>query len=327
MKCCVYTRCFYENEYLTYFIQHYIDLGFDKIIILHAGGLRYNLSEAHVNFVEIHYVENVGNDLLLNYDYLVKTSDFDWILSVDNDELLLLNKKYKNISDFINEKITLNNKINTFYFRWGMIEKYDVENNNNFLFILNNYKIFSNLHIKTMFKKKDLINIIHPHFAELNYLTIYFENNIINNNQAFLPINENSYKEHILIHLHSRSLNNIVLKSFNTIFINKFIRYKDEFIEFLNNFEQNIYNDESLLYFFLKYIGVKADLPFRHKNNNLINLDEYHISKFVNSNINDSNINNDILNCLKINNINEQNYFNFINKISNIIIKDKIFIK
>jgi len=327
MKCCVYTRCFFENEYLTYFIQHYIDLGFDKIIILHTGGFEYNLSEVQLNFVEIHYVENAGDDLLLKYDYLVKNSDFDWILSVDNDELLLLNKKYKNINDFIEEKLTLNNKINAFNFRWGMIEKYDVEDNPNFLFILNNYKIFSNSHIKAMFKRNDLINIINSHFAELNNLTIYFENNIINNNESGFLINENSYKEHVLIHLHTRSLNDLVFKSINSVFKEKTISCKDEFIDYLNMLEQNVYDDDTLLNYFLKYIGTKAQLPFGHKNNNLINLDEYNISKYNNCNIYHSNDNNNILNCLKINNINEQNYFNFINRISKIIINDKIFIK
>jgi hypothetical protein len=119
----------------------------------------------------------------------------------------------------------------------------------------------------------------------------------------------------------------LVLKSFNTVFKEKTISCKDEFIEYLNMLEQNVYDDDTLLNYFLKYIGTKAQLPFGHKNNNLINLDEYNISKYNNCNIYHSNDNNNILNCLKINNINEQNYFNFINRISKIIINDKIFIK
>jgi hypothetical protein len=324
MKYCVYTRCFFENAYLTYFIEHYINLGFDKIIILHSGGSQYNLSEKHSNFVDIYYVENKGDMLLQTYDYLLKNNDFDWVLAIDNDELLLLNKKYKNINDYVEEKLLINNNINAFYFRWGMIEKYDIENNNNFSYILKTYKIFSNPHIKTMFKNKDLISVGHPHFAALNHLTIYFEHNIIHNNQALFPINEKSYTEHILIHVHTRSLHNLVLKAINTAFDDKKIHLKNEFIEFINTLDNNLSNDTTLI-LFLKYIGLKAQLPFGHSTGALINMFEYDILKYDYELI-DSNENIDILNCLNNNNINLNNYFYFIKSLSDKTINDKTFV-
>lgn len=323
MKYCVYTRCFFENAYLTYFIEHYINLGFDKIIILHSGGSKYNLSEKYVGFVDIYYLENKGDMLLPTYDYLLKNSEFDWVLTVDNDELLLLHKKYKNINDYVEEKLLINGNINSFYFRWGMIEKYDIENNNNFSYILQKYKIFSNPHIKTMFKKKDLISVNHPHFAALNHLTIYFENNIIRNNQALFQTNENSYTEHILIHVHTRSLHNLVLKSINTAFGDKMIHLKNEFIEFINTLDNNLSHD-TILNIFLKYIGLKARLPFCHSGGELINIFEYDILKY-NYDIIDSNENIDILNCLNNNHINLNNYLYFINSLSEKTINDKTF--
>jgi hypothetical protein len=324
MKYCVYTRCFFENAYLTYFIEHYINLGFDKIIVLHSGGSQYNLSEKHSTLVDIYYFENKGNMLLQTYDYLLKNSGFDWILSVDNDEFLLLNKKYKNINDYVEEKLLINNKINAFYFRWGMIEKYDIESNNNFSHILKKYKIFSNNHIKTMFKKTDLISVNHCHHAELKNLTIFFEDDIIHNNQARLSINENSYKEHILIHMHTRSLHNLVLKSFNTVFCAKMISKKNEFIEFINTLEPNLSNDTTLS-LFLKYIGAKAHLPFYHSSGKLIDMVEYDILNY-DYEIIDSIEYIDILNCLNNNKINANNYFYFISSLSEKTINDKTFI-
>jgi hypothetical protein len=324
MKYCVYTRCFFENAYLTYFIEHYINLGFDKIIILHSGGSQYNLSAKYSNLVDIFYVENKGDILLPTYDYLVKKGDFDWVLCVDNDELLLLNKKYKNINDYVEEKLLFNTKINAFYFRWGMIEKYDIENNNNFSYILQKYKIFSNQHIKTMFKKTDLISVNHPHYSQLNNLTIFFEDDIIHNNQALFPINEKSYKEHILIHMHTRSLHNLVLKSFNTVFDCKIISLKNEFIEFINTLEHNLSNDTTQS-FFLKYIGAKAQLPFGHSGGKLIDTVEYDILNY-DYEIMDSIEHIDILNCLNNNNINCNNYFYFISSLSEKTINDKTFV-
>lgn len=323
MKCCVYTRCFFENEYLTFFIKHYINLGFNKIIILHSGGPRYNLSEQYLNLVDIYYLENDGDELLLKCDYIIKNSNFDWILSVDNDELLLLNK-YTTIHDYIEEKLLFNEQINAFYFRWGMIEKCDIENINKFSHILKKYKVFSNEHIKTMFKKNDLISIETSHCVYLNNLTIYFENNILYNNQPIHPVNENSYKDHVLIHLHTRCLNDLVFKSFNTLFHDKIIELKDEFIEFINTIDQDLSND-TVQCIFLKYIGMKAKLPFAHSNGKLINMFEFNILKY-NDEIVETNQNINILNLLKNNNINNSKYFYFINKLSNKIINDKTFI-
>ena len=39
MKCCVYTRTFYESPYINFFIEHYLKLGFDKIFILKTDNL------------------------------------------------------------------------------------------------------------------------------------------------------------------------------------------------------------------------------------------------------------------------------------------------
>ena len=67
--------------------------------------------------------------------FFIINSNNDWVLSVDSDELLILNNTYKNIDDFVKEKLINDKLINAFYFRWGMIEKCDIENNNNFTYI------------------------------------------------------------------------------------------------------------------------------------------------------------------------------------------------
>jgi hypothetical protein len=179
-----------------------------------------------------------------------------------------------------------------------------------------------------MFKKNDLTHVSTSYFADLNNLTIYFENLIINNNQAIIETNENSYKEHILIHMHTRSLHDLVLKSFNTHFHAKIVKQKNDFIEFINTLEQNLNlsNDENkIINIFLKYIGKKAELPFGHSHGKLIDMFEYDILKY-DYEIIDSNKNIDIVNCLKNNNVNLKNYFDFMKILSNKVINDKIFI-
>lgn len=323
MEYCVYTRSFYEDAYLPYFIKHYINLGFNKIIILKSDNILYNLPKEYVNIVEIHYTENLGDNLLPKYQHLIK--NYDWVLSIDCDELLILNNTYKNIDDFVKKKLIHDKLINVFYFRWGMIEKYDVENNNNFTYILQKYKIFKNPHIKSMFKTKDLICIYSSHMANLANLHIYFENNIYNINDPIHPLTEKSYEEHILIHLHTRSIHNIIIKAFTTVFHGKEMKDKKHFIEFINNFDVN--SNENLLQLFRDYIGSKADIPYGHKNGGELIVCNYDVSKYNYDIVDSVEDKNQINKFLNKNDIKETNYLKFVTLLSLQIIKDKTFIK
>ena len=102
IKCCIYTRIHNEAPYLNFFIEHYIRLGFGKIIILKCDKIKYNISNAFRNFIEVYSVENLPKEeeLPLN-SYLIKNTNYDWVLQVDTDKILLLNKEFKSIQDYI----------------------------------------------------------------------------------------------------------------------------------------------------------------------------------------------------------------------------------
>ena len=318
IKCCIYTRDFLESPYLNFFIEYYIKLGFDKIFILKTDDYNYDLK--YKSQVEIHKVENLGNVTLKKHDYLIKNSHFDWVLSVDIDEMLVLDKKYNNnIKSYIFEKINENNTINAFYFRWGIIEKYDHEimNFNN---ILNVYNVFQSTHIKSMVKISLIKNIdVNPHIITLNEkLNIYFENNILNKNKSHAhTITDHSYKESMLIHLHTRSVNNIIIKSLNTKLgkknINSSGNFK-KFIELIDNY--NSYKDKSsILQEFKTSIGLKAYLPFHHSNSSIIEdsiLNNYILDKYDNPIIDIDTENKILKKILKMNNIDYNKYIEFI---------------
>ena len=44
MQCCVFTRFVYDVPYLDSFIEHYLNLGFDKIFILQ----KINIQNLHI---------------------------------------------------------------------------------------------------------------------------------------------------------------------------------------------------------------------------------------------------------------------------------------
>ena len=328
MKCCVYTRVFFESPYLDAFIEHYINMGFTKIIMIKVDKITYKCPEKYSEYVNIHERENEGNILLPKYDNFVKNSGYDWCLSVDVDEFLLLDERYSNIQDFIKSKMDIHKRINMFYFRWGMIEKYDNEQNTNIQYIFNNYKIFANKHIKIMVRIKTLKSIIKPHACQLHVQPhVYFENQMLHYvTPQLLAISKNSYNEHVLIHIHTRSLNNLMTKTFKTLLTNKKIKSKEQLKRIIMNYDDKIPND-ILLNTFRDVIGLKAKLPFSHSNNGNANINKqkFKIHECKYTIINLEREKQIIKNILKQNNINEDKYYKYINKISDITTDAKFF--
>jgi hypothetical protein len=314
MRCCVYTRSFNEDPYLYFFIEHYISLGFDKIIILKADNNKINLGN-YYNYVEIYYVENLENRLLpIHTNKVVK---YDWVLSIDIDEILLINNN--NIKEYINERLEIDKNINIFYFRWGILEKYDNSNINNLINLTKQYNIYENDHIKTMAKGNLIKSIWHPHLMELNVKPyIFFENKILETNKPNNhPISIVSYKKSILIHLHTRSLNNLVIKAFTTRLgfhgrntIQKKIKNIHNFIKLIN--EPSNYE---LLQNFRKVIGFKADKPFVHSKANKIKYFDFKINHYENDLIENQKEEELIEKIFIENNINIKEYYKKCNEI------------
>ena len=70
MKCCVYTRSFAERPYMDFFIEHYIHLGFDKIIILKSDKMEYKYPIEYEKYqVSYLLLEQFYPTIKLNYHY------------------------------------------------------------------------------------------------------------------------------------------------------------------------------------------------------------------------------------------------------------------
>ena len=328
-KCYVITRSFMENCYLDCFIEHYIKLNFTQIIILKSDDFDYIIPNQYYNKVKIYKVLNEGNKIYDNNKHLYKNLN-GWFLFVDVDEFLVLNTKYNNnIIKFTNDIINLNKNVNIVFFRWAMIEKYNNNTNGiNIQNIVKNYYKFKNYHIKSMVKSDVLVNMQSPHCPHINIEPlIYFENNFITNNSPEHNINNKSYLDCYLLHIHSRSLINIVTKSLNSYenMCKKQISNKNDFIKYIN--ENKFLESKDLLNDFKNLIGTKAKLPFAHSNNNFINI------KFPSINHDKTLINLEMENNMlkwycKQNSINYNNicnYFRLLNTYGNHLFKNSDF--
>lgn len=109
-----------DNEYLIEFTDHYLNLGFDKVILLDNNDddsiMPSNILSNYLKkgYVKILDCRNTNfNDTLFKYSFFCNYN-FDWVLFADDDEFLEL-KKHHSIRDFLNTfkpevtKIVLNN--------------------------------------------------------------------------------------------------------------------------------------------------------------------------------------------------------------------------
>ena len=271
MRCALYVRCFYESFYLDWFIEYYLNLGFDYIIILKADTIKYIVPEKLKKKVYIKEVENKGNALYQNYFNIIKFANPDWVFMIDIDEILILENN--NIKKFITSKLEIDSNINCFYFQWLMMERYDNQNLN-LKDSYNKYKLFNNCNYKSLALFKNIKGIKTPHSFILNNYKIEKDNIIYNHYIDHTNNNSQneSYKNYLL-HIHTRSLNNLVLKSLITILNNKHIKDKNSFKEFVNNFS---INNKNILQKFKNSIGKKATLPYSHSNGKIININKNH---------------------------------------------------
>jgi len=181
MRSRVVVRAFYEDAYLDFFINYYIKIGFDEIVILKADtDIKYNLDnyDLPINLTEnekckvkVIHVKNTGNNIIQEYYNEFKTKNVDWVLNIDCDEFLILDwGKYKGINDYLkkycNELVT--NKlvdnikdIQQLKYRWFCINKLNndwSDDKNNILGYLQNYPLEVYKYIKSFGSTKHLID-------------------------------------------------------------------------------------------------------------------------------------------------------------------------
>lgn len=292
MKCCVYSRFYYDTPYVEFFIEHYLNLGFDKIYLLQGDNVPYKLPNRFRNKVTIKRVKNLGNEQLPIHDHIVKNSGMDWVLCIDTDEFLMLDNKFTNIKDYLTYTTTQNKKLTSIYFRWGVVEKYNNVECNDITDLINRHHLYSNHNIKTMAKVNVLSSIHHPHIVKTRGKSrILFEGDILTKHNANIARDEKikdiSYDEAFLLHLHTRSIKSLVIKCLSNSNSNrtnitsslqsKIIKRPDEFEQLLETHAGK--NIQEVFKLFTSCIGVKANIPFHHAKYETIHKD-YILDKY-----------------------------------------------
>ena len=253
MKCCVYVRMLNEEPYIDFFTKYYLKLGFDRIFVLKSSKTPYTDLDKRVC---IHTVLNTGNKLLRRNDHLIKASECDWVLAIDADEFLVLGRQYKTIQEYVRDQLDRDKSINVFQFRWLMIERMD-NDNLSFADTVNTYNSYPNRHVKSMTKVPDIRCLRHPHYPDLNKgPVVFFENECLSSVRPHHKRTRRSYADAALIHIHTRSIDDLLLKAASTVLGGKSLASVPAFrtaISMPCNLED-----------FQHAVGAKARLPFEH---------------------------------------------------------------
>lgn len=264
----VLTRARKESAYSSSFIEWYLALGFEKILIIqndHGPIISYNSKSVEV----IRDTRNIEPDEIFT-DYFAKISaaKFDWLLLIDMDEYLVLNETFANnsISQFV-QKIESENKriFEVIQFRWALAEVVDpIGLPIDVYTYFQNSKLYKNHNVKSMFRVAETYSIRGPHTPALNdenNISVYYDGSITNEIWPVQEVESNSYEQSILLHFHTRSIMNLITKSLVTSLKFKKIS-KDKERPLLRFFQSTI--DSISLENFTSIIGVKADLPLVH---------------------------------------------------------------
>lgn len=308
MKVQLIARSYYEDAYLDFFLKYYINLNFDRIVILktdHKELGEYKIPtdlEDSKEKIIIQYVKNEGNNIYRNRNYLhfFKDTNYDWTLLIDMDEFLIFDmNKYKNIQEFINSiNEQYNSKLLDIKLRWLCINKlnnnYDLENNLNNIHNLTsdnkysflNYILTNRLEqykfIKTLYKTSIVNNSsqIFAHFIKsnkLNETNMYLDNKLINSVcvQYKLFNKTNNYANGFILHFNTRSYSNALTKCLVTkLRDSKKIKNLVQFKNFINTLNIDKINKNDKEYInnikrkYVLFLNHKYTFPIEIKNYN-----------------------------------------------------------
>tara|TARA_B100000123_G_C25717254_1_gene422735 strand:- start:387 stop:1334 length:948 start_codon:yes stop_codon:yes gene_type:complete len=300
----VVTRAKHENGFLEIFINHYLNLGFDFIYIFIENNENYNIINSKVDFITHNYKGNKVIPFIFN-NFLEKQQEkkrIDWVLHIDVDEFLFLKYNIK-INEYISKFSRKN--IGQFIFKWAMIENLrSIDTENDFQNIAAQCELYSNNHYKSMInleylKKK---NNAHAHVSDCIKDT-YLDNIKIKSKLNGICQETNNYTNAILVHYHTRCLENLFVKALVTNLSAKKIEPKI--------LEQKYIANK------LKEKMKKLQLPFIHKKNGEI-LNKKNIMQFkfnTNTKIDNKIIHNMLEEVCKIYNVNYNTVINYIKEL------------
>lgn len=171
-KVCLFANARDEKN-IKEWAAHHLLLGFSQIIIFDHKS-QIPLKQVFQNFdkrVEIIDVSHISNPIkikLMNVSSkIARILEMDWMIYLDADEFLILNKKYVGVKHLLSEF----NHADALSINWLMFGSNFLEKEPDGL-IIDNYtrsNLYVNNHVKTFARPNRIVNAINPHFYIMKY--------------------------------------------------------------------------------------------------------------------------------------------------------------
>lgn len=108
MKTCIIAIARQENLYVKEWVNYHLNLGFDNIIICDNNDTDERISDVikddRVIILDYTDIENIQRKAYTE-TFIKYKNNYDWILFIDIDEFVMIDKKYNNIKEFLQDQI------------------------------------------------------------------------------------------------------------------------------------------------------------------------------------------------------------------------------
>jgi len=188
-----------DEKHIKEWAAHHLLLGFNKIIIFDHKSIIplkevFNNFDKRVKIINVNNIEGCIKTILMNRaSEIAKALKMDWMIYLDADEFIILNKNFKGIRHLL----SVYNHADSLGLHWLMFGSNYLEKDPDGL-ILENYTrsdLILDLHLKSFTRPSKIINAVNPHYYNIKDVHRYFTinnqklNNIyhsLDTNLAFL---------------------------------------------------------------------------------------------------------------------------------------------
>lgn len=203
-KTCLFTNARDEKHILEW-AAHHLLIGFNRIIIFDHKSEKplkkvFKNFDKRVNIVNVSYLENPIKMALMNKAAEIAAKlKIDWMIYLDADEFIILNKKYRGIKHFL----SIYNHADSLAINWLMFGSNYLEKDPDGLIVENYTKsdLFLNDHVKSFVRPNRVIDATNPHYYNMIDKLRYFNinNQILKDNYHSNILNIEFYKVPIYI--------------------------------------------------------------------------------------------------------------------------------
>jgi hypothetical protein len=198
-KVCLFANA-RDEKHIKEWATHHLLLGFSKIIIFDHKSI-IPLKEVFKNFdrrVKIIDAKNIEGSvkmtLMNKASQIAKALKMDWMIYLDADEFIILNKKFNGIKHLL----SVYNHADSLGIHWLMFGSNFLEKDPDGL-ILENYtrsELILNEHLKSFTRPSKIINAMNPHYYNIKDVHRYFTINNKNLHGIYhsLPTNLNYFQ-------------------------------------------------------------------------------------------------------------------------------------